>query len=102
MLRRSFRKVADRLRSRMAQDKSPEKELWINKLRSSGVKAAHPDDGWVNREYDFVSLCYPAFNDGLKAGDLVALGDQSSYRLVRILSCERTKLGIDRWFFEET
>lgn len=50
-----------------------EKE-WIAALRAQGVKAAHPNDGWVDREKKEVFFCYPQFNDGAKEGDIVALG----------------------------
>lgn len=65
------------------------KELrWIADLRAIGIKAAHPDDGHVNRtrsaNHDFVSFCYPRFDDGVREGDLIALGWPDEYR-VRIV-----------------
>ncbi len=60
-------------------NESESKEVeWIEKLRSEGYKAAHPDDGWVNRENNEVVLAYPQYNDGLKVGDKMILG---SFRL---------------------
>ncbi|HEX4432808.1 MAG TPA: hypothetical protein VHZ96_26280 [Frankiaceae bacterium] len=60
-------------------------------LRAIGVKAAHPDDGWVNRERNTVHFEYPAFNDGVSVGDLIALGrPRSGYRLVRCTRIEHT------------
>lgn len=55
-------------------DRQAEQVAWIAALRGAGVKAAHPDDGWVNRERNTVHLAYPQFNDGLSVGDLLALG----------------------------
>lgn len=55
-----------------------EETSWVQALRDAGVKAAHPDDGWVKRNPDrsgHVHLEYPQFKDGaLEVGDLIALG----------------------------
>ena len=49
----------------------------IKQLRAMGVKAVHPNDGWVNRKDDGtpyrVSFCYPDFIDPIEVGDKVAL-----------------------------
>lgn len=57
---------------------------WISDLRSKGVKAAHPNDGWNNREEKTLQLGYPAFNDGVSVGDIVAIGSHDEYHLVKI------------------
>ena len=57
---------------------------WIESLRRQGVKAAHPDDGWVDRKINKVSFCYPQFNDGVKGGDIIALGNHLKHRLVKV------------------
>ena len=58
-------------------------------LREQGVKAAHPDDGWVNREKNTVRLEYPLFNDKPQVGDLIGLGQPwKTYRLVRVTELE--------------
>jgi hypothetical protein len=67
-----------------------EQGAWIADLRAAGVKAAHPDDGWVNRKCNTVRFVYPQFNDGAKAGDLVALGwpawlGKTQHRIVRLI-----------------
>lgn len=60
-------------------------QKWIAELRANGIKAAHPDDGWVDRKENSVLFAYPQFNDGVKAGDLVALGWHfNKTRIVRI------------------
>lgn len=65
-----------------------EERLWIAQLRSIGIKAAHPDDGHVKRDkskyHDFVTFCYPQFDDGVEVGDRIALGWHDQYR-VRIV-----------------
>lgn len=61
---------------------------WVKRLRAAGIKAAHPDDGWVKRDDNKVHLAYPQFNDGLAVGDLLALGWQDEWRVVRITSTE--------------
>ncbi len=60
-----------------------EKE-WISKLRSEGVKAAHPDDGWVKRDKNVVGFCYPQFNDGVNVDDIIVLGWYWEYRYVKV------------------
>lgn len=48
---------------------------WTERLRSAGIKLAHPDDGWVNRERNTFSLSwYAQFNDSPEVGDLIAFG----------------------------
>lgn len=55
---------------------------WVTKLRALGVKGAHADDGWHNREGNSFNLCYPHFNDGLEIGDMFALGDYQKFSVV--------------------
>lgn len=71
-----------------------EERDWIRDLRARGVKAAHPDDGWVKRDEKKVHLEYPQFGSvrTLEIGDLIALGspDRSFLqsrptRLVRVI-----------------
>jgi hypothetical protein len=59
---------------------------WVADLRARGIKAAHPDDGWVNRERNTIHFCYPQFRDrSLGVGDLIALGSHHwSTRIVRV------------------
>ena len=70
-------------------------DAWVASLRAQGVKAAHPDDGWVDREHNRVQLVYPVFDDNQRVGELIALGDADEHRLVRVTSI-RTSL----WFKE--
>lgn len=61
---------------------------WITALRSIGIKACHPDDGWVDRSHpyhDWVTFCYPQFDDGVKVGDMIALGWPDRYRVRRVI-----------------
>lgn len=72
----------------------------VAELRASGIKAAHPDDGWVNRERNTVHFAYPAFNDGVSVGDLIALGRPwSGYRIVRCTEVEHTGLLIPMTYY---
>lgn len=67
-----------------------EQERASAELRSLGVTAEHPDDGWVDRERNTVQLVYPAFNNSAKEGDVIALGwPWSGYRLVRVTAVVR-------------
>ena len=74
---------------------------WIEQLKNSGVKAAHPDDGWVDRENNIVIMCYPYFNDELSIGDILALGDWNSHRLVCITNMQYSVFGICCYHFIE-
>jgi len=58
---------------------------WVKKLRAYGVKAALPDDGWVNRGLNEVQFVYPFFNDGCGVGDRIALGSHDRFRFVVLL-----------------
>jgi len=74
---------------------------WVEDLRSQGVKAAHPDDGWVNRKEDSVLLCYPQFNDGVEVGDTIALGwAWDDTRLVKVTDIIVLPFGNPRYKFE--
>lgn len=80
-------------------------EAWIAELRAQGVKAAHPDDGWVDRKNNTLQFVYPQFNDGAEAGDLVALGwppksrSSRTHRIVRLKELKRTTFS-EYWAFE--
>lgn len=92
------------------KDMAAQQRAWIAQLRADGVKAAHPDDGWVDREKNAVSLCYPQFNDGLDIGDRLALGwPWHNTRIVRIVDSEMPGPIVSaawpagkpyRWYFE--
>ncbi len=58
---------------------------WRSMLRANGVKAAHPDDGWVDRDALTVFFCYPHFDDGVRIGDTIALGWDWQWRLVSVV-----------------
>lgn len=62
-----------------------QKRRWIETLRSDGIVAAHPDDGWVDRDKNELHPCYPQFDDGIKIGAIIALGWPEKFRLVRII-----------------
>lgn len=83
-----------------------EERNWVAQLRAMGVKAAHPDDGWVHRTDDpCVHLEYPQFNDGPEVGDLIALGWpwKPQWRLVRVTRIELTSpmFGLRHFYFDE-
>lgn len=86
-------------------------ELWIGHLVDYGVKAAHPDDGWVDRENNEVSFAYPYFNLRPSVGDTIVLGDCSKCRIVQVDSIRKgiiefytyykfTEIGIDQPAFK--
>lgn len=75
---------------------------WQQGLRKRGVTAAHPDDGWVNREENKLHLAYPHFvpKGGLAEGDLLALGYAfADTRIVRVTGfSENVFAGDSRWY----
>jgi hypothetical protein len=66
------------------QSERAKEQAWADDLIRRGVKAAHPDDGWVNREENTVTFAYPRFDHSPAAGDVIALGDPDKFRLVRV------------------
>ena len=80
------------------EQKSKDK-IWIEKLRENNVKAAHPDDGWVNRENNSVIFAYPRFNDDVKVNDIIALGWEDGYRLVKVIDIKNEHFTDDRYYF---
>jgi hypothetical protein len=80
----------------IAEQMEAEQTQWIADLRAAGVKAAHPDDGWVDRQENYVRLVYPQFDDGIVVGDIIALGwpqrhrTTPQHRLVKVVRIEPT------------
>lgn len=78
---------------------------WISQLKGIGIKATHPDDGWVNREQNYVKFCYPYFKYAdLAVGDLAVLGNFEQFRLVRITKIKDSiflKNSLKYYYFEE-
>ena len=75
--------------------------LWVDSLIRRGIKAAHPDDGWVDREENKVVFCYPQFRMQVNVGDLIALGWPDKYRIVRVTGLRRLITALDnsdKWF----
>lgn len=83
-------------------DMAEQKADWIAGLRQAGIKAAHPDDGWIDRKENSVHFAYPHFDDGVQVGDLIALGwpYKKTWRTVRVVGEKVSPLGIKRWLFE--
>lgn len=77
---------------------------WVHMLRSKGIRAAHPDDGWVDRKENSIMFAYPEFDDVVWVGSHMALGDHRSYRIVVVTRLEQPRffsvLGL-KYFFED-
>ena len=87
---------------RICDDFEAEEQAWVAMLRYHGFKAAHPNDGWVDRDAKTVRLAYPQFNDGADAGDLLMLGwPGREERPVRMIAKVPGLLGVDRWQYED-
>jgi hypothetical protein len=72
---------------------------WIDDLKSKGVKAAHPDDGWIDRKENSIYFAYPQFNEGVQINDIIALGDEDKYRLVKVIDIKKGVFNQDRYYF---
>jgi len=84
----------------VSEQKHKEKD-WIDDLKLNNVKAAHPDDGWVNRNDNSIRFSYPQFNDGIKVNDTIALGWEDNYKLVKIIDIKDEYLTGKRYYFTE-
>lgn len=72
--------------------------FWVDRLVAAGVRAAHPDDGWVDRVNNSLLLVYPQFNLGVGLGDEVVLGWPDKYRLIRIVAKQQLYISVRYWF----
>ena len=51
------------------------KRVWADHLIENGIVMAHPNDGWVDRQNQIFSPCYPQFKTkSPEIGDRLALG----------------------------
>jgi len=89
--------------ARICDEYRESKETWINQLKAEGYKAAHPNDGWVDRENNRVKLAYPYFDYGLEAGDKLMLGwsDLKHNRSVIITKVEPGIVSSPWYYFED-
>lgn len=79
-----------------------EEQAWCQRLRDEGIAAAHPDDGWVDRQKNTVRFAYPHFHARpIEAGAKVALGWPDKYRIVEITKVETGILDSKIYHFEE-
>ena len=89
----------------ICDEQDADQRKWVDRLRATGFKAAHPNDGWVNRQDNEVHFAYPHFNAGAAIGDLVMLGwpwDKKSWRPVRLIGMRVTSLGKMVWWQFQT
>ena len=87
----------------ICDEQSATERRWVAQLRFAGIKAAHPDDGWVDRKKNEVFLCYPQFNDGLQVGDRLALGSADHHRIVVVTGMRigGALWNVNLWMFRE-
>ncbi len=87
-------------------DKSHNRETkWIALLRYWGFKAAHPNDGWIDREDKNIFFSYPQFFDNLQVGDMVMLGwasdEPKKWRPVRVIKKMDWFMSSHKWAFKD-
>ena len=89
----------------ICDDQESAQHRWVAGLRERGFKAAHPNDGWVDRENNEINFNYPQFNDGAGVGDLVMLGQHFSnpeeLRPVRLTGSVKSVFFDDVFSFED-
>ena len=74
---------------------------WCKDLRHRGIKAAMPNDGWVNREEMTLIFTYPYFNDGAFIGDKVALGSGVKDEIIVVLTSKVKSYFLDdKWNYK--
>lgn len=95
--------VAISLRSIENSYETEEKE-WIKQLKKKHIKAAHPDDGWVNRTENYINFFYPYFRHTIKIGDLIVLGWHwnKNNRVVEVTKIKKTMFDLTNYYFKET
>ena len=81
-------RFAEGFAQRMREYHERERE-WVREMQEAGVKAAHPDDGWVDRARNTVHFCYPQFDFGPTVGDRIVLGGHDKHRIVRVTAVNR-------------
>lgn len=65
------------------------RDEWVQQLRQEGVRAIHPDDGWVDRKQNSVHFCYPRLLLlPIQPGDIIVLGSPDRFRRCRITKVE--------------
>lgn len=97
-----------KLFKKFQQEYKDDNKKWVQDLRDQGFKAAHPDDGYVDREKNNVYFAYPHFDDGVNIGDKIVLGwHNEKSRVVKIIDIEKMEILIvpDKptiyYYFEE-
>lgn len=83
-------------------DRHHKEEALIADLRKMGVKACHPDDGWIDRKENTIHFAYPRFDDGVEIGSIVAIGGHEKFRLVELTAMRVGITGLVRWEFKPT
>lgn len=71
------------------------------KLRSMGVKAWHPDDGWVDRQKNSVKFAYPEYEMHIEPGDIICLGWTWKYRLVVVTKVVPSNVFFSEYYFRD-
>ncbi len=79
-------------------------DAWITQLKKDGVKAAIPDDGWVDREKKCLCFTLAYFTGRISKGDVVAIGWPDKYRLVSMTGRTKKRWQWQAplwWYYEE-
>lgn len=105
---RTFMEKIKALLAEFRADTQARKDDWIEGLASVGIKAAHPDDDWVDNRLNKLHMMYPQFNLGVQIGDRIALGREPDFegrirhRIVQVadIKMEGILFLAPRYYFE--
>lgn len=96
--------------AQVASAEENEHRRWVRELRDLDVRAAHPDDGHVDRTNNSIVFCYPQFDLDPKVGNLIVLGSPPHMgarceRFARVVRIEHERYIFGgtyaRYYFEE-
>lgn len=79
----------------------------ISLCRKLGFKAAMPNDGWVDRDDNFITMTNPYYDDNCKVGDKALLafpGDFKSFRPIILTGVKENVFdiyGTKRFYFQD-
>lgn len=85
----------------ITKERERKRRDFIIQLKKQGIKALHPNDGWVDRENNIINFCYPDFIQELRVGDKIALGDYENYSIKTIVEIIPNRIYIDDLFWHK-
>lgn len=90
--------------NQIVETRREKERLWLLTMKAEVNPALiHPDDGWVDRVSNEVMPCYPQhIREVVLVGDLIVLGDEDKWRVVKCVGVRRGTFGKLYYSFEPT